>query len=94
MLAAQLPDWADSENLKWITILVIVVMILAMLFVVRFVQKIMLKVTLFVVFAAIAGLAWAERADLSDCARTCSCRVLWQDVKIPKDKNPVCSQSK
>jgi len=94
MLAAQLPDWANSENLKWITIAVIVAMLVFMFLVVRFVQKLVLKLTLFVVFAGIGGLAWVERADLSTCARTCSCRILWQDVKIPADKNPVCSQKK
>lgn len=91
MLAAQLPDWANSENMKVITIGVIVVALVAMLLVLRFIQKLMLKMSLFALFGLIGVVAWVERADLSDCAKTCSCRVLWQDVKIPADKNPACA---
>ena len=53
MLAAQLPSWANSENLKWITIGVIVGMIVLMLLVLRFIQKLVLKGTLFGIFAII-----------------------------------------
>lgn len=92
MLAATLPDWADSENMKLITIGVIAIALVAMVLVLRFIQKLMLKLSLFVLFGLIGVVAWIERADLSDCAKTCNCRVLWQDVKIPADKNPVCAQ--
>ena len=90
MLAAQLPSWANSDNLQWIALGVIVAMIVLMLLVLRFVQKLVLKGTLFGVFAIIGLIAWLERADLEDCARSCECSVVGFDVKIPADKNPNC----
>ena len=88
MLAAQLPSWANSDNLQWIAIVVIGVMLVLMFLVLRFIQKLVLKGTLFAIFAIIGVVAWTQRADLEDCARTCDCKVLGFDVKIPKDKIP------
>ena len=90
MIAAQLPSWANSDNLQWIALGVIVAMIVLMLLVLRFIQKLVLKGTLFGIFAIIGLIAWLERADLEDCARTCECSVVGFDVKIPADKNPNC----
>jgi len=91
MLAAQLPSWANADNLRWITLGVIVGMIVLMLLVLRFIQKLVLKGTLFGIFAIVGLIAWVERADLADCARTCSCSIVGFDVKIPPDKNPECA---
>ena len=90
MIAAQLPSWANSDNLQWIALGVIVAMIVLMLLVLRFIQKLVLKGTLFGIFAIIGLIAWLERADLEDCARSCECSVVGFDVKIPADKNPNC----
>jgi hypothetical protein len=91
MLAAQLPSWANSDNLRWITLGVIIGMVVLMLLVLRFIQKLVLKGTLFGIFAIIGLVAWVERADLGDCATTCSCKIVGFDVKIPADKNPNCT---
>ena len=90
MLAAQLPSWANSDNLQWIALGVIGAMLMLMFLVLRFIQKLVLKGTLFGIFAIIGLIAWIERADLEDCAKTCECRVVGFDVKIPADKNPNC----
>ena len=90
MLAAQLPSWANSDNLQWIALVVIGVMIVLMLLVLRFIQKLMLKGTLFAIFAVIGLIAWIERDDLKDCADTCKCKVVGFEVEIPADKNPNC----
>lgn len=90
MLAA-LPSWADVDNLRTILLVGLVVVVVLMAMVVRFVQKVMLKLTLLGVLAIVVAFGWWQRADLSDCVKTCSCRVLWQDVKIPADKNPACA---
>jgi hypothetical protein len=92
MLAAQLPSWANSDNLQWIALGVIAVMIVLMLLVLRFIQKLVLKGTLFALCAVIGLVAWIERDDLKDCADTCKCRVVGFDVEIPADKNPNCPQ--
>jgi hypothetical protein len=92
MLAAQLPSWANSDNLQWIALGVIGVMVVLMLLVLRFIQKLMLKGTLFLIFAVIGLIAWVERADLKDCADTCKCKVVGFEVEIPTDKNPNCPQ--
>ena len=88
MLAAQLPGWANSDNLQWIALGVIGAMLVLMFLVLRFIQKLVLKGTLFAIFAVIGIVAWTQRADLEDCAKTCDCKVLGFDVKIPKDKIP------
>ena len=93
MLAAQLPSWANSDNLRWIALAVIAAMVVMMLLVLRFIQKLMLKGALFGIFAIVGLIAWVERADLGDCARTCSCHVVGFDVKIPADKNPECAKT-
>ena len=90
MLAAQLPSWANSDNLQWIALGVIGAMLVLMFLVLRFIQKLVLKGTLFALFAIVGLIAWIERADLEDCARTCECSVVGFDVKIPADKNPNC----
>ena len=92
MLAAQLPSWANSDNLQWIALVVIAAMVVLMLLVLRFIQKLMLKGTLFAIFAVIGLIAWIERDDLKDCADTCKCRVVGFDVEIPAEKNPNCPQ--
>jgi hypothetical protein len=92
MLAAQLPSWANSDNLQWIALGVIAAMLVLMFLVLRFIQKLVLKGTLFLLCAAVALVAWIERDDLKDCAETCKCRVVGFDVEIPADKNPNCPQ--
>jgi len=93
MLAAQLPSWANADNLRWIALGVIAGMVVLMLIVLRFIQKLMLKGELFGIFAIIGIIAWVERADLADCAKTCNCHVVGFDVKIPPDKNPECAST-
>ena len=93
MLAAQLPSWANADNLRWIALGVIAGMVVLMLIVLRFIQKLMLKGALFGIFAIIGIVAWVERADLADCAKTCNCHVVGFDVKIPPDKNPECAST-
>ena len=92
MLAAQLPSWANSENLQWIALGVIGAMLVLMFLVLRFIQKLVLKGALFGIFAIIGLIAWIEREELKDCAETCECSVVGFDVKIPADKNPNCVQ--
>jgi hypothetical protein len=92
MLAAQLPSWANSDNLQWIALGVIGVMLVFMFLVLRFIQKLVLKGTLFGILAIVGLIAWIEREDLKDCADTCECSVVGFDVKIPADKNPNCPQ--
>jgi hypothetical protein len=88
MLAAQLPSWANSDNLQWIALGVIGLMVVLMFLVFRFIQKMTLKLIFFGIFAIIGLIAWTQREDLEDCAKTCDCKVLGYDVKIPQDKIP------
>jgi hypothetical protein len=90
MLAAQLPSWANSDNLQWIALGVIGAILVLMFLVLRFIQKLVLKSALFGILAIVGLIAWIERADLKDCADTCKCSVVGFDVKIPSDKLPNC----
>jgi hypothetical protein len=90
VLAVTLPDWINPDNARNIALGVGVVALVLGILVLRFVQKIMMKVALSGLLLVVALVAWAERADLNDCAKTCECRVLWQDIKIPPSNNPNC----
>ncbi|MGI9604306.1 MAG: hypothetical protein ACR2QE_20675 [Acidimicrobiales bacterium] len=85
-----LPDWLDVDTLLWLIPVLIVLIVVAMFLVVRFVTKMVTKAVLLVILALFGLTLWAQRADLSDCADTCKCRLYGQDVEIPADKNPRC----
>lgn len=89
MLAVTLPDWVTPENARTIALVVGIAAIVLIVFVLRFVQKLMMKIIVTVLLALIGLGAWYERADLEDCARTCSCRIFGQDINI-SDSNPNC----
>ncbi len=88
MLGLTLPDWFTPENARTIALVVMVVAALLVLVVIRFVQKMVMKLACAIVLVVIGFIAWHERTDLADCARTCECRLLVFDVKIPTDQLP------
>ena len=83
-----LPDWIDPDNARTIALVVALAAIVLAVIVIRFVQKVVMKVAFTAVLALIALVAWTQRADLADCARTCECRVLGFDIEIPQDQRP------
>jgi len=93
VLGVTLPDWIDPDNARTLALVVGLAALVAIVVVLRFVQKLVLKLVMAAVLALVAFAAWAERADLADCARTCECNVLGFDIEIPADKNPNCAQA-
>ena len=89
MLGLTLPEWFNPDNLRTIAIVVVAGSLLLMFLVLRFVQKVMMKVSFTVLLALVALGAWHYRTELGNCARTCNCRVLGIDIKIPPDQMPV-----
>jgi hypothetical protein len=89
VLGLTLPEWFNPDNLRTIAIAVLVGSLVLMFLVLRFVQKVMMKVSFTVLLALVAFGAWHYRTELGDCARTCDCRVLGIDIKIPQDQLPV-----
>jgi len=79
------PDSLDADTLQWIVLGAVALVLVAMFVVARFVQKLMLKVALFAVLAAVGLSLWIQRADLQDCADTCSCSLYGLDVEVPDD---------
>jgi hypothetical protein len=92
VLGATLPDWVNPDNARTITLVIGIGALVLIVLVLRFVQKVVTKVAMTALLALIGFGAWYYRADLADCAKTCECRILGQDIKIPKDKNPECRQ--
>ncbi len=85
-----IPDSVDPDQLRTIVILVILALLVVMFLVVRFVQKLVMKGVMLAVLAGLGVALWAQRADLADCAQTCSCSLFGQDVEVPADQNPRC----
>jgi low temperature requirement protein LtrA len=83
VLALTLPDFVNPDNARNIALVVGIGAIVLIVLVLRFVQKLALKMAFSVVLALVALLAWTERADLADCARTCDCNLLGFDVEVP-----------
>ncbi len=85
-----IPDSIDPGQLRTIVIFVILALIVVMFLVVRFVQKLVMKGVMLAVLAGLGVALWAQRADLGDCAETCSCSLFGQDVEIPADQQRLC----
>lgn len=88
MLGLTLPDWIDPDNARTIALVVGLGALVLAVLVLRFVQKMVMKVAFTAVLALIALLAWTQRADLADCAKTCECNLLGFDIEIPQDQRP------
>ncbi len=83
-------DWLDTEKLRWLLLAPIGLVVVGLYLVVRFVGKFLMKVALVVVLVGLGVSVWLQRADLAECAETCSCTLFGRAVQIPADKNPNC----
>jgi hypothetical protein len=91
VIGATLPDFINPDNIRNIALAVGIASLVLIVFVLRFVQKIMFKAGVTALLAIVGIGAWYYRADLGDCAKTCECRIVGFDIKVPKEKNPACS---
>ena len=83
-----LPEWVDAERLQWITLAVIGLCGIGMFLVMRLVRQVVTKLLLFIVLAGFGLSLWLQRADLAECAETCSCTLFGEQVGIPEDQRP------
>jgi hypothetical protein len=60
-----------------------VVLIVVTLLVVRVMEKTVTRSAVLVVVVAVAVFLYANRVQLEECARTCECRIVRQDVTVP-----------
>lgn len=88
MLGLSLPDSISPDDVRTTALVVAVLAVVLLLLVLRFVQKLMMKLTATVVLGLVVLGAFYYRGELADCAKTCECRVLGIDVKIPKGDLP------
>lgn len=78
MLAAA-PSWF-ADNL---TAIAAGTLLLLTVVVVRMVQKATVRLVLLLLIAGMAVFAYANRAELKDCAMSCECRLVEQDLTVP-----------
>lgn len=83
-----MPESLDADTLRWVIPVVVAVVLALMGLVVRFVQRLVLKVALFGLLAGVGLALWIQRADLEDCATTCSCSLFGVEVEIPPEQTP------
>jgi hypothetical protein len=88
VLGVTLPSWINPDNARTIALVVGIAALVLIVVVLRFIQKLVLKVAITIVLALVTFIAWNERADLGDCAKTCECRILGVDVEVPS--SPTC----
>jgi len=83
-----LPDFFTPDNVRTLALVVAIAAIVLIVVVMRFLQKLAIRLMITGVLVLVAFGAWFYRAELGDCARTCDCRVLGFDIKIPQDDLP------
>ena len=91
--ARMLPDWLDPSTLRTVSGVGIVTILVAALVVARWVQKMVVRVVVIGIAVGLAAGVWAERAELSDCARTCDCRFFGFDVQPPAAFRDRCADA-
>lgn len=89
-MSGQWASWLDTETLRWLLLAPIGLVAAGLYLVVRFVGKFLMKVALVVVLVGLGASLWLQRADLADCAETCSCTLFGRAVQIPAETNPNC----
>ena len=84
-------EWIDTESLQAVLLGAIVALGVLAALVMRVVRKLLVRLVLVVLIGALAASLWLQRADLQDCAETCSCKLFGRDVTVPADVNPNCN---
>ena len=84
-------DRIDAESLQPIIVGAVVALGVLAVLVMRFVRKLLMRLLLVVLIGALAVSLWLQRADLQDCAKTCSCKLFGQEVALPADAVPSCT---
>ncbi len=88
MVGLTLPESLTPDNVRTIALAVAIAAVVLAVVVLRIVQKLVMKLTLTVLLVGVGALAWHERGDLADCAKSCECKILGIDVRIPADDLP------
>ena len=83
-------DWVDAGSLQPILLGATVVLVVGAALVWRVVRRLLLRLVLIALIGVLAAGLWLQRADLSDCVDTCSCRLFGQEVAVPAGANPNC----
>jgi hypothetical protein len=83
-----LPKSLDPDTLRTVALVALAVLAVLALLIIRVVQKMVLKVVFLGMLAGLGVFVWYERANLSDCAKTCACSVAGFDVQVPRCPTP------
>ncbi len=79
-MLAELPDWFDLGFMRGLTITTAVLLAVGVVAALVFVRTLSLRLLAAVLLAAMAGGLVYYRAELQDCADTCSCKLLGSDL--------------
>jgi hypothetical protein len=85
VVATTLPDWLNTDNLRALLIVGMVILVIAAWFVFSLIRKVIVRAALLAVIVILIGAAWLKREDLSNCVHEsgCECSVLGFDVPVP-----------
>jgi hypothetical protein len=80
MIGVGLPDWVDAEFLRTSATVAVFVAVVAILLVFIFIRSMGTKLLLILLIGAGALGLFVYRDELKECARTCDCSFLGEDV--------------
>jgi hypothetical protein len=83
LLAYSLPDGIGPQAFRHFLICVGLLCIVGAVLTVRFVASLALRAWLAAALVVLGFVLFIERAELSNCAQTCSCEVLTLTVQVP-----------
>jgi hypothetical protein len=79
-MLAELPDWFDLGFMRGLTVTTAVLLAVGVLAALVFLRTLRVRLVAAVLLAALAGGLIYYRAELEDCADTCSCKLLGSDL--------------
>lgn len=86
-----LPEFLSADALQNMSLAAIAVLAGLALVVLRVVKAVVVRTVMLTLVVVAMGLLLLYRAELEDCAKTCSCSLLGQEIQVPD--NPLCETS-
>ncbi len=78
----------DSDTIRTAALVLVLVALIGAMAVSYIVKKAVVRLVLILVLFVMGASMWLLREQLNDCARTCNCRLLAQDIEVPKCVSP------
>ncbi|MBP7928481.1 MAG: hypothetical protein KAZ88_07735 [Acidimicrobiia bacterium] len=82
LFGAAWPSALDSDTLRVVVVVIILAIVGISIALSLFITRMVTKMVVLGIGAVLVITLWNARADLGDCAQTCSCSLFGQDVTV------------